>query len=321
MIDVGRNEARDGALWGLLPVGFGCSTLLNKGRGRQEAVRLLETALEAGVVYFDTARMYGNGETESVLGEVIKRDREKVFVATKVGILPPSRSLLTRAAAKSTRGLARVFPAAERYLPEPASSRPQFYAFDRQSMLRSFEASLAALGVDYVDVLLLHECREDDVRRGEVTEVMAELKAQGRVRQFGLATSIQQTERIQIVAPELCNVVQIPAFGSRPVHGDLITHSVFLRPMDRLRARLVAQPELTEVLGVEPADTASLAKILLTRALQRAPGGLALFSSSRPSAIHENVALARRPHRLPARVGALIDQIVGGREKTAVEST
>lgn len=319
MIDVGRDKARREALWGPLPVGFGCSTLLDQGRGRKDAARLVEAALDAGVVYFDTARMYGDGEAEGILGEVLGRDRERLRIATKLGVLPPSRSLLTRAAAKGTRSLLRAVPGAERFVSEPASARPRFHAFDRQSMLQSFEASLAALGVDYVDVLLLHECREEDLRDGAVAEVLQMLRGQGRARAFGLATSVRQSLRIQKVAPQLCDIIQVAAFNRAAFVSDVVTHSVFSGPMERLRAALLAEPQLREVLGVDPSDAAGLARLLLSRALQRNPQGMVLFSSSRPSAIGENVALARRAPRLSAATGALIDRLVGLHEESALE--
>ena len=42
----------------MVPLGFGCSGLLD-GLGQRESLHLLETAIDCGITYFDTARMYG----------------------------------------------------------------------------------------------------------------------------------------------------------------------------------------------------------------------------------------------------------------------
>jgi aryl-alcohol dehydrogenase-like predicted oxidoreductase len=51
----------------------------------EEAVRIIERALELGVSYFDTADSYGNGKSERALGEVARTRRSAMFLASKTG--------------------------------------------------------------------------------------------------------------------------------------------------------------------------------------------------------------------------------------------
>ena len=73
-------------------VGFDCANLaLESTRGR--ALRLLETAYEVGIRYFDTAPFYGEGYSERLLGDFLKTHREGVTVATKIALnVPADRS-------------------------------------------------------------------------------------------------------------------------------------------------------------------------------------------------------------------------------------
>src|SRR6476469_9024673 len=67
-------------------LGFGCGAvggLLIKG-DREEMVRVVARAIEAGINYFDTARSYGNGVSEANLGWVLEELKPAVLVGTKV---------------------------------------------------------------------------------------------------------------------------------------------------------------------------------------------------------------------------------------------
>src|SRR5215471_5941667 len=72
-------------------LGFGCGAvggLMIKGTAADQE-RAVGRALELGINYFDTAQMYGNGESERNLGRVLKALKPDVYVGTKVR-LPPT---------------------------------------------------------------------------------------------------------------------------------------------------------------------------------------------------------------------------------------
>ena len=71
-------------------LGFGCSSLTSVGQ--KQALRLLESAFDSGIRHFDTARYYGYGEAEGILGGFLKSYRGQVTVTTKFGIDPPRRT-------------------------------------------------------------------------------------------------------------------------------------------------------------------------------------------------------------------------------------
>ena len=90
-------------------IAFGCASL--GGRvGKQEGLRALALAHDSGINLFDTARSYGFGRGERILGEFIRtRPRDSVVVITKAGIAPPRFGIVEGAArALVSRALGRL---------------------------------------------------------------------------------------------------------------------------------------------------------------------------------------------------------------------
>lgn len=86
--------------WQFGEPGWGWGTELNQ----EEARRIVHRALELGINFFDTAEVYGNGQSEKVLGEALKEQRQEAVIATKVA--PPlGPDQVKRAAARSLRRL------------------------------------------------------------------------------------------------------------------------------------------------------------------------------------------------------------------------
>jgi predicted oxidoreductase len=146
---------------------------------QQGAVKLLDSAYNSGVTFFDNADIYGDGESEKIFGAALKDasfKREDVIVQTKVGIIPGKR-----------------------------------YNFSKQHILESVDASLERLQLDYVDTLLLH--RPDVLMQpSEVAEAFAELQNSGKVRQFGVSNcNPGQIELLQRAIPQklIANQLQL----------------------------------------------------------------------------------------------------------------
>jgi len=71
------------------PIGLGCMGLSHAygiPPSKQQAERLLLQALDLGVSHFDTAALYGFGKNESLLGDVLKKHRQKIFLTSKCGM-------------------------------------------------------------------------------------------------------------------------------------------------------------------------------------------------------------------------------------------
>jgi len=129
------------------------------GFDEQKAKETINTAIDKGVNFIDTADVYKDGKSEKAVGEVVRSRKEKVYVATKCGRrLDPHN--------------------AEKYTPEN---------------LKSFvEDSLENTGFDTLDLIQLHCPPTEVYYRPEVFEMFDKLKDQGKIRNLGV--SVEKVE-------------------------------------------------------------------------------------------------------------------------------
>lgn len=250
-----------------LPIGFGCASLL-MNRSAAEAEHVLADALDAGIRYFDTARSYGYGAAEGVLGAALAGVRDQVVVASKAGILPPS--LLDRARAKATR----------RLLGRGGEAPARAGVFEVDALRRSLETSLRRLQTDYLDIFLLHDCTVDDLT-DEVASLLTDLRTEGKIRAFGVATEAADVAAIVSARPWAADIVQGPAFeglAGGPMTELIVTHTA-------LRPHLAFD-------GAPEANSAAVSA-QLRRAIGEHPDGIVLFSSASRRSMDLNVALAQ----------------------------
>jgi hypothetical protein len=283
-------------------LGFGCSALVG-GRTPEEAQRLLDSALDAGITHFDVARVYGTGDAEAALGRFAARHRDEVTIATKFGIdpLPPSRGVdvAKRVVRFATRRSRRLLGAVRRHAPNTVKRG----LFTGEQARASLEVSLRELGSDHVDLFLLHDCGAADWERGDVLEALDELRASGRIRAFGPATDPEEVRAISSRPGRAPDVVQ---FEADLLAGDVagiagsalpITHGGFrsvLEPVTRLLDRdRDAQARWSRTVGEDLSAPGAVAALLFAGALRANPGGIVLFSSGDAERIRRNAEIAR----------------------------
>jgi predicted oxidoreductase len=128
----------------------------------RRGIHILETAVDAGYTFFDHADIYGDTACESIFGEALKQHpdwRDRLVIATKCGIC---------------------------FEDEPNPGDPHRYDFSRDHILRSVDGSLARLGIDRIDLLMLH--RPDFLADpDEIAAAFDELRQTGKVREFGVS--------------------------------------------------------------------------------------------------------------------------------------
>jgi aryl-alcohol dehydrogenase-like predicted oxidoreductase len=117
-----------------------------------EARRLIDICLEAGVNFFDTADVYSNGASEFILGAAIQRRRDDVLLSTKVSIR--------------------------------AGDGPNDVGASRHHLFRAVDRALERLGTDYVDLLQLHHF-DAMTPVEQVMSSLDDLVRSGRVRYVG----------------------------------------------------------------------------------------------------------------------------------------
>lgn len=118
------------------------------------SMKAIRTALDAGILFFDTADIYGLGHSEKMIGKEIGNSKE-VVIATKVGNV---------------------------------SRNEQFTVdYSKEYILAACEASLKRLNRDVIDYYQLHTARLTHLQNGECIEAMQQLQQQGKIRYWGLS--------------------------------------------------------------------------------------------------------------------------------------
>jgi aryl-alcohol dehydrogenase-like predicted oxidoreductase len=168
------------------PVGFGCASILGRN-SRSESLRALSTAWDEGVRFFDTARSYGYGESEAVLGSFLKGKRDEAVVATKFGILPSKQSGWKRLARAGARSVLKLAPGTHKLLQRGAATQLTQNQFSVEVLQQSIHESLGKLGTDYVDMLFLHAAPASVLEQEDLLEAMSRLVEAGKVRVAGLS--------------------------------------------------------------------------------------------------------------------------------------
>jgi len=151
---------------GCMGLSFGYGPATNK----EDAIKLIRTAFELGVTFFDTAEAYGPYDNEILLGEALEPFRNDVVIATKFGFKE----------GKTALGM---------------DSRPE--------NIKSFtEAALKRLKTDVIDLLYQHRV-DPNVPIEDVAGTVKELIQEGKVKHFGMseagAQSIRKAHAVQPV--------------------------------------------------------------------------------------------------------------------------
>lgn len=171
---LGRTGLRVGAIglgaWQLAP-----SADWPEGPDAAEAVRIVDTALDAGVTLIDTAPGYARGESERTIGRALRgRPRDGLVVCTKFGHTPEGTTDW-----------------------RPEAIRP------------SVEASARRMGLDRIDVVLLHNPPADILAgRGGHDEALEDLRRAGRIRAYGASvdTAAEVDVLLSRTGPEVLEV-------------------------------------------------------------------------------------------------------------------
>lgn len=162
-------------------LGFGTSTL-HRLFSKDRAERLISFCIDKGFTHFDTARMYGDGFSESVLGRVLSLSRDCYSITTKFGI--PANPVLNKFPL-----LIPPHRILKRFM-RLSSSNPDYRQFCVNQVERSLHKSLRALKTDYIDFFLAHEpacCHLSDLIH--LSRYLESIKNKGYIRSYGFAVS------------------------------------------------------------------------------------------------------------------------------------
>jgi aryl-alcohol dehydrogenase-like predicted oxidoreductase len=133
------------------PIGFGCYALSGAYGAKldeSQMIQIIQQAYASGILYYDTADKYGN--TEEILGKAVSSFRNKITIATKVGLTNSNTAKLTK-----------------------------------EHVISSCEESLKRLKTDYIDIYQVH-FDDPDTPVTETIEALEKLVKDGKIRCYGI---------------------------------------------------------------------------------------------------------------------------------------
>ena len=140
-------------------IGFGTWGIGGNSYGETDdktSLLALEKAFEKGVNFYDTADLYGNGNSESLLARAFAKNRDKIIIATKGGNLPHTSFVM-----------------------------PQ--NFSKKYLESALNESLKRLKTDYIDLYQLHSPLVEDIERNECIYALKEFQKSGKIRTYGVS--------------------------------------------------------------------------------------------------------------------------------------
>lgn len=168
------------------PIGLGCNRFGSVlGLSVPDSVALTEDALSAGINFFDTADIYGQGDSERSIGRVLA-GRSDAVICTKVGMQFPLKMRL----AMPFKPLLKLLARRSRALSSGVRERrvqPLPQCFEPDYLLGAAERSLRQLGVKQVGVLLLHNPPRAVIDKGVAMGALETLKARGKAVVVGIS--------------------------------------------------------------------------------------------------------------------------------------
>ena len=182
------------ALAGPTRIALGCMRMSGVGKiadigpeNRRAALAAFEAALESGITFFDHADIYGGNSCEAIFRDCLAASpgsRERIYIATKVGI------------------------------------RPGYYEHEPEYIRQSVRGSLDRLGIDYIDLYQIH--RPDPLTHpARVAAVLDELVDEGLIRAVGVSNYYpHQTLALQkyLRAPIVTNQISISLLRLDPIY-------------------------------------------------------------------------------------------------------
>jgi aryl-alcohol dehydrogenase-like predicted oxidoreductase len=242
----------------------------------EDADRILNAVLDAGINFVDTAGCYGLSEAR--IGRYISSRRSEYYLATKAGC--------------------NQVPTDDGMLSTP-------HTWDRDTLRRNIDESLTRMKTDHVDIWQLHNATPDQIKEGKLLEAMEEVKSEGLVRFISISSILPHLD--EYIKWGVFDTFQIPYSMLEPAHHDVITRAAEAGMGIIIRGGIAKggpqsdTPQQQRVNLWEAADLDDLlpegmtaAELILRYTLSHPHCDTTIVGTLNPAHLAENVAAAQR---------------------------
>jgi aryl-alcohol dehydrogenase-like predicted oxidoreductase len=178
---------------------------------------LVQHAVQQGITLFDTADIYGGGDSERILGRALREGRDSVTLVTKGGQCFTSAQRIAALAKLPVGFLTKRF-AAFRDMVAANRAKPLPRNYTAAYLRRALEQSLRRLGTDYIDIYLLHSPGSTEIQNSDCFAMLEHAKEKGLVRHWGIScedlSAIEAALRVAGIS-----ILEVPLSVLYPVTG------------------------------------------------------------------------------------------------------
>lgn len=291
-------------------IGFGAWAIGGDAWGPVEdeaSTAAMQRALELGINFLDTADVYGNGHSETLVAQVLKGRRDQVILATKGGLMGHHRDPQR----------------------EPVYDRPE-------KVIEACEASLRRLETDYIDVYFCHIWWDKPEETEAFMRAFEQLKRDGKVRATGVSTDnldyikhFNQTGDVDVVQVEYSILNRAAEHGILPYLQEHQIGAVIRGPLQKglLTGKFTAETRFPEGdvrnnWPNEPWFSESLTKVERLRQLERADqtmGQLALRFVLNHPAVTVAIPGAKTPEQVEVNAAASVRPLLTPEELQLID--
>lgn len=196
-------------------LGLGCSRLGSLlGASKSAAKKLLGEALNRGITYFDTSDIYGQGDSERLIGEGVA-GRRGVVIASKIGKRHP---LKFRLVSSLKAPLAPMLQRLGQGSVKAARSKAVPTHFEKSYLAKALDRSLKRLRVETIDVVMLHSPSTEILRCGDAIGALEAGRAAGKIGVIGASVDDLSAGLAALADPRI-RALQIPLhYGQSEFH-------------------------------------------------------------------------------------------------------
>ncbi len=294
-------------------LGFGCASL-TAHNDRAKAISVLNAAHELGVTHFDTARLYGMGQSESILGEFLQGKRDRVTVTTKFGLEAAGALASNNKLISFAKNVVRRSAFLKKLARKGGAGAVSSGKFTPEDAQRSLDTSLRELKTDHVDLFMLHCCTLVDACKEDLIAFLQTQVSKGTIRAFGPSTEYTKINGNVSAFPAAHALFQfesntatrnLDSFRAAEVAGagarDVITFAPIYAAKELALAAAANKvqmrnlSEFAQQASIDAANPDAIAREMLADALRRNARGGVLFASTSVARIKANIDDAFKP--------------------------
>jgi aryl-alcohol dehydrogenase-like predicted oxidoreductase len=201
----------------------------------------LAAAVDAGINLFDTADIYGQGDSERMLARLLRRHRDRMFVVTKVGGRHSRYAGLVRLGKPLLRVLVRSRSDLRRAV-VTARTATVVHDFTLLNLRQRVEASRRRLGLDRLHGLLLHSPSAETLSKPEIHDFLDELRRRGTADQVGASVDSFAALEMAVSIPAL-TMLQAPMEVVEGLPGTAVLQSIRQRKIALFVREVLRRPD------------------------------------------------------------------------------